>query len=60
VRKNDCPYAGNTERQRVKELLKTIGASVPDVHANTLNALKNLGDDDKWGNICLNERKPGL
>jgi tRNA(Ile)-lysidine synthase TilS/MesJ len=43
-----CPYAENSERQKIKELLKTIGKSVPDVHSNTLNALKNLADNDKW------------
>ena len=49
VQTSSCSYAGRTERQRIKELLKTLCRSVPDVHSNTLNALKNLGDNDKWG-----------
>jgi len=45
---NSCPYAGETERQRIKELLKTMNSFIPDIHSNTLNALKNLSDNDKW------------
>ena len=48
---NSCPYAGRTERQRIKELLITLKSSVPDIHSNTLNALRNLTDNDKWENI---------
>jgi len=45
---NSCPYAGETERQRIKELLTTLSSSVSDIHSNTINALKNLSDDDRW------------
>ncbi|MCL2146725.1 MAG: tRNA 2-thiocytidine biosynthesis protein TtcA [Synergistaceae bacterium] len=55
---NSCPYAGATERQRIKELLKMLKSSVPDIHSNTLNALRNLTDNDKWG--ISNERKRGV
>jgi tRNA(Ile)-lysidine synthase TilS/MesJ len=48
---NNCPHAGRTERQKIKELLKTLKSSVPDIHSNTLNALRNLTDNDKWENI---------
>jgi len=48
---NSCDYAGNTERQKIKEFLKTMSSSVPDIHSNTINALKNLSDNDKWENI---------
>jgi tRNA(Ile)-lysidine synthase TilS/MesJ len=51
VQASNCPYAGETERQRVKELLITMDSFVPDIHSNTLNALKNLSGDDKWENI---------
>ena len=48
---NSCPYAGETERQRIKELLKKLKSFAPDIHSNTLNALRNLTDNDKWENI---------
>jgi len=51
VQGNNCLYAGATERQRIKELLITLKKTVPDIHSNTLNALKNLSDNDKWENI---------
>ena len=50
VQENFCPYAGETERQRIKELLKKLDESVPDIHSNTLNALKKLTENDKWEN----------
>ena len=51
VHVNNCPYAGETERQKIKELLKTLNSSMPGIHSNTLNALRTLTDNDKWENI---------
>ncbi|MCL2767266.1 MAG: tRNA 2-thiocytidine biosynthesis TtcA family protein [Synergistaceae bacterium] len=51
VQVSSCPYAGNTERQKIKEFLKKMSSSVPDIYSNTLNALKNLSDNDKWENV---------
>ena len=51
VQQSVCGYSGNTERQKIKEFLKTMSSPVPDIHSNTLNALKNLSDNDKWENI---------
>ena len=42
-----CPYAGKTERQRVKEALAEI-RGVPDIFANVANALKTLDASDRW------------
>lgn len=49
---NSCPYAGETERQRIKELIKTLSSYVPDIHSNTLNAIRNLSDNDRWENTA--------
>ena len=43
-----CPFAGGTERQRVKDLLKTLRRDVPDLFANVVNAMENLSDADRW------------
>lgn len=48
VLKNACPFAGETERQRIKILLQELSKDVPDIHANTLNALKNIASRDRW------------
>lgn len=43
-----CPFAGGTERQRVKDLLNELRRDVPDLFANVINALENLSDADRW------------
>ena len=43
-----CPYAGKTERQRVKEMLAEMKTRVPDIFGNVANALKTLDDSDRW------------
>jgi tRNA(Ile)-lysidine synthase TilS/MesJ len=45
---SNCPYAGKTERQRVKETLAGMTASYPDLYGNVLNALKTLSSSDRW------------
>jgi tRNA(Ile)-lysidine synthase TilS/MesJ len=44
----NCPYAGKTERQRVKETLTGMAALYPDLYGNVLNALKTLSSSDRW------------
>ena len=53
-----CPYAGRTERQTMRDLLKTLRADVPDLYSKVLNALENLSDGDRWGSP-LPVRKAG-
>lgn len=48
VLKNPCPFAGETERQRIKKFLHETSQKIPDIYANTLNALKNINGDDAW------------
>ena len=43
-----CPFAGGTERQRVKDLLEALRRDVPDLFANVVNAMENLSDADRW------------
>ena len=43
-----CPFAGGTERQRVKDLLEALRRDVPDLFSNVVNALENLSDADRW------------
>lgn len=43
-----CPFAGGTERRRVKELLQDLRRDTPDLFANVVNALENLSDTDRW------------
>ena len=43
-----CPFAGGTERRRVKDLLETLRRDVPDLFANVVNAMENLSDADRW------------
>ena len=47
-----CPFAGRTERARVRALLKALRADVPDLHAKVLNALENLSDGDGWSGVA--------
>jgi tRNA(Ile)-lysidine synthase TilS/MesJ len=43
-----CPYAGRTERQRVKEWIAETRRDFPDLMPNTLNALRKLAGADAW------------
>jgi tRNA(Ile)-lysidine synthase TilS/MesJ len=44
----NCPYAGKTERQRIKETLTGMETLYPDLHSGVLNALKRLSSSDRW------------
>ena len=43
-----CPYAGHTERQRIRDFLADLRADVPDLNSKLLNALSNLSGADAW------------
>ena len=44
-----CPYAGGTERARIKELLALLQERYPDIRSNVLHALQNIRQEDCWG-----------
>lgn len=50
-----CPFAGGTERQRVKELLEGLRRDVADLFGNVVNALENLSDVDRWTSAAGDE-----
>ncbi len=52
-----CPFAGGTERQRVKDLLANLRCGHPDLFANVVNALENLSDADRWAAADTDETK---
>ena len=43
-----CPWAGHTERQRVRTFLSRLRADVPDLNGKLLNALERLSGQDAW------------
>ena len=43
-----CPFAGHTERQRIREFIADLRGKVPDLYAKIVNALENLSDSESW------------
>ncbi len=43
-----CPFAGHTERQRIREYISDLRVRVPDLYAKILNALENLSTSESW------------
>ena len=43
-----CPFAGHTERQRIREYISDLRVRVPDLYAKILNALENLSESESW------------
>ena len=43
-----CPFAGHTERQRIREFVAELRGKVPDLFAKIVNALENLSDSESW------------
>lgn len=43
-----CPFAGHTERQRIREYIAELRGRVPDLYSKIINALENLSDMDSW------------
>ena len=48
VIKTSCPFAGHTERQRIKDYISELRVRVPDLYAKILHALENLSDSESW------------
>ena len=43
-----CPFAGHTERQRVREYIAGLRKDIPDLYGKILHALQNLTDSESW------------
>ena len=45
---SSCPFAGHTERQRIREYIAELRKNVPDLYAKIVHALENLSDSESW------------
>ena len=43
-----CPFAGHTERQRIREFISGLRAQIPDLYAKIVHALENLSETESW------------
>ncbi len=43
-----CPFAGHTQRQKVRELIASLRNYIPDINGKILHALMNISQDDCW------------
>ena len=43
-----CPFAGHTERQRIREFIADIRKVIPDIYSKIINALENISVIDSW------------
>ena len=48
VIKSPCPFAGHTERQRIREYIAGLRRDIPDLYGKILNALQNLSNSESW------------
>ena len=48
--KSPCPFAGYTERQRIRGFIADLRKTIPDLYSKVINALENLSDSDSWKN----------
>ncbi len=48
VTKSPCPFAGYTERQRIREYIAGLRKDIPDLYGKILHALQNLTDSESW------------
>ena len=48
VVESPCPFAGHTERQRVREYIAGLRKDIPDLYGKILHALQNLPDSESW------------
>ncbi|MBQ6968965.1 MAG: tRNA 2-thiocytidine biosynthesis protein TtcA [Synergistaceae bacterium] len=46
--KSPCPFAGHTERQRIREYISELRRDIPDLYGKILNALQNLSESESW------------
>ncbi|MBQ7220123.1 MAG: tRNA 2-thiocytidine biosynthesis protein TtcA [Synergistaceae bacterium] len=45
---SSCPFAGHTERQRIREYVAELRARIPDLYAKVLHALEHLSEAESW------------
>lgn len=43
-----CPFAGHTERQRIRGYIAGLRKDIPDLYGKILHALENLSDSESW------------
>ena len=43
-----CPFAGHTERQRIRDYIAGLRKDIPDLYGKILHALENLSDSESW------------
>lgn len=43
-----CPFAGHTERQRIREYISELRLRVPDLYGKIVHALENLSTSESW------------
>ena len=43
-----CPFAGHTERQRIRDYIAELRIRVPDLYGKIVHALENLSDSESW------------
>lgn len=43
-----CPFAGHTERQRIREYISDLRIRVPDLYGKIITALENLSTSESW------------
>ena len=46
--KTSCPFAGHTERQRIREHIAELKTRIPDIDMKIIHALENLNENDSW------------
>ncbi|MBR1657868.1 MAG: hypothetical protein IJ697_05325 [Synergistaceae bacterium] len=48
VIQSPCPFAGHTERQRIRDYITELRKNIPDLYGKILNVLQNLSDSESW------------
>lgn len=48
VIESPCPFAGHTERQKIRNYIAELRRNIPDLYGKILNALQNLSDSESW------------
>lgn len=45
---SSCPFAGHTQRQRMREFIAGLRENIPDLYGKIIHSLENLSDSDSW------------
>ena len=54
-----CPFAGHTERQKIREYIAGLRKDIPDLYGKILHALENLSDSESWKLSVTSRLKTG-